>query len=196
MRAIAAAIGLGLGLGAAPANAQAPYFTGIGDLPTASFSSEAYGVSDAGVVVGSGTELQGGQFQARAVTWTLAGGLAPLDVAYSHATAISGNGATLLLVAASGGDPVWWTAATGPVALGDVVARALSADGSTVVGRHDTGNPLIAEAFRWTLAGGIEGLGTLPHTNPQSDAWAVAIDGSAVAGNSNNATGAPGFLWT
>src|SRR5438105_633720 len=39
-------------------------------------------------------------------------------------------------------------------------ARAISADGTVVVGEGDSGSG--AEAFRWTRAGGMQGLGNFP----------------------------------
>jgi probable HAF family extracellular repeat protein len=69
---------------------------------------------------------------------------------------------------------------------------AISADGSTIVGYGQTSaaNP---EAFRWTAANGIVGLGVLP--SGISIAGAVSADGSVVIGTDNGAPSAS-FRWT
>jgi probable HAF family extracellular repeat protein len=94
------------------------------------------------------------------------------------------------------------------VALGDLPAgtfgsqaTAVSADGSTVVG---TGRSAFGdEAFRWTLAGGMVGLGTLPggSVGSGSRATAVSSDGSVVVGDSyaiygDALEGGEAFRWT
>lgn len=75
-------------------------------------------------------------------------------------------------------------------------ARAISADGSTVVGggRSDAG----AEAFVWTAVGGMVGLGDLPGGAFDSTAYGVSADGSTVVGRSSSAGFKPNeaFRWT
>jgi uncharacterized membrane protein len=61
---------------------------------------------------------------------------------------------------------------------------AVSGDGSTVVG----GFGLLGEAFRWTRATGMVGLGVLPPHGAGSWANAVSFDGSVIVG------GAPGWV--
>ncbi|WP_046660893.1 HAF repeat-containing PEP-CTERM protein [Microcystis aeruginosa] len=80
-------------------------------------------------------------------------------------------------------------------------ASGVSADGSVVVGFSDraaTGNPYIGwEAFRWTQATGMVGLGDLPGGDFGSLASEVSGDGSVVVGYSvstNNFLNA--FRWT
>lgn len=76
----------------------------------------------------------------------------------------------------------------------DSEARAVSADGSVVVGAADdtNGNP---RAFRWTLATGIQDLGTLG--GDWSEATDVSADGSVVVGWSYDANGIyRAFKWT
>lgn len=86
-----------------------------------------------------------------------------------------------------------------------VVTRAVSADGSTIVGDMRTddtfqyqlvlGGPIFyttprPKAFRWTQAAGIQDLGTLAGDN-WSEARGVSQDGSVVVGQSAAATFAP-----
>ena len=68
----------------------------------------------------------------------------------------------------------------------------VSDNGSVVVGRD-------GEAFRWTAAGGMEGLGFLPGGSVSSTANAVSGDGMVVVGSSRSAdSGWDGeaFRWT
>ncbi len=92
-----------------------------------------------------------------------------------------------------------WTEAGGMQALGLVdpshkstAAHAISADGSTVVG-GDTiwavNNSRETEAFRWTEAEGMIGLGDLPGGDRQGTAFDVSGDGSFVVGR-----GSVGFV--
>ncbi len=52
------------------------------------------------------------------------------------------------------------------------------------------------EAFRWTATVGLQGIGFLSMSNPDSEAAAVSADGSVIAGTSKNADGDRGFRWT
>lgn len=62
-------------------------------------------------------------------------------------------------------------------------AYDVSADGSTVVGYSQSSpSPGSREAFRWTEAGGMIGLGDFAHPTPQSDAQGVSADGSVIVG--------------
>ena len=73
-------------------------------------------------------------------------------------------------------------------------ARAISADGSVVVGQSALiGGQL--KAYRWTQASGMIDLGTLGGTS--SEARAVSADGSVIVGASRTAAGfLRGFRWT
>ena len=66
------------------------------------------------------------------------------------------------------------------------VARGLSADGSTVVGVSLGSDGL--EAFHWTRASGMQGLGYLsPQTaSPESQAYGASGDGSVIAGQADS----------
>lgn len=69
----------------------------------------------------------------------------------------------------------------------DMVPKAVSADGLTVVGdAYPNGSP---RAFRWSAAGGIEDLGAFP--GAVSSARAVSADGRIVVGTS----GGKAFRW-
>ena len=70
-----------------------------------------------------------------------------------------------------------------------------SADGGTVVGQSSVGNTPW-EAFRWTEAGGIEGLGNLNSGSfGGSEAFGVSGDGSVVVGMGPNANAYVAFIW-
>ncbi|MEN6426053.1 MAG: PEP-CTERM sorting domain-containing protein, partial [Phycisphaerales bacterium] len=68
------------------------------------------------------------------------------------------------------------------------------ADGSVVVGRGFSA--LGSEAFRWTAAGGMVGLGDLAGGSFESYAHAVSADGSVVVGRGFSASGSEAFRWT
>ena len=78
------------------------------------------------------------------------------------------------------------------------VADDISADGSVVVGISRGAAGL--EAFRWTEADGMIGLGDLPGGSYFSDAAAVSADGLTVVGRSNSWNANDGyheaFRWT
>jgi probable HAF family extracellular repeat protein len=129
--------------------------------------------ADGSVMVGNGVVL--GAFR-----WTASGGsvsLGNLPGGFSSAAfGVSLDGSTVVgsaLNASSNPEPFRWTAATGMVGLGAAgEARAVSADGSVVVGSADvTGG----SAFMWTEAGGMVGLGF-------DEALAVSADGSVIVG--------------
>lgn len=73
-------------------------------------------------------------------------------------------------------------------------ANAVSADGSTVVGRavRSDGND---EAFRWR-DGPIQGLGDVPGGTFDSEAVGVSADGGVVVGRGAGAGGTTAFRWT
>lgn len=76
----------------------------------------------------------------------------------------------------------------------DSEARAVSSDGSVVVGTADdsNGNP---RAFRWTIESGLQDLGTLG--GDWSEATDVSADGSVIVGWSYDANGIyQAFKWT
>ena len=52
------------------------------------------------------------------------------------------------------------------------------------------------EAFRWTMGGGMVGLGDLPGGSFHSAANSVSADGSVVVGFSSSGNGNEAFIWT
>jgi uncharacterized membrane protein len=94
-----------------------------------------------------------------------------------------------------------WTEASGFAALGALepppldssAARAISGDGTTIVGVSDRAGG--EEAFRWTALTGVSGLGVLSPTVPSSAATAVSADGSIVVGTSVLPPSDTSFIW-
>jgi probable HAF family extracellular repeat protein len=81
--------------------------------------------------------------------------------------------------------------------LGPVEPRAVSADGSVVVGAHfPTQVDDESEAFRWTAVGGLVGLGDFPGQDFASEATGVSADGTVVAGYGTTESGYRAFRWT
>lgn len=87
-----------------------------------------------------------------------------------------------------------------PNNAGPVIAYGMSANGGVVVGQANSTSGF--QAFRWTAATGMVGLGAFPNPGgfPLSGARACSADGSVIVGasdmpNSLNEDGAP-FRWT
>jgi probable HAF family extracellular repeat protein len=72
-------------------------------------------------------------------------------------------------------------------------AWGVSADGAVVVGWSYNAAGY-NRAFRWTVDGGMQDLGTLGGSS--SEAWGVSADGAVVVGWSYNATQYHAFRWT
>ncbi|MDZ4740655.1 MAG: autotransporter domain-containing protein [Alphaproteobacteria bacterium] len=81
----------------------------------------------------------------------------------------------------------------------------MSADGSVIAGQSTNSNGVDdwAEAFRWTLGGGMQGLGVLSgrtHGGRNSTAYLMSADGSVIVGLSSNSNGVDdweeAFHWT
>ncbi len=138
---------------------------------------------------------------------------------YNYANGLSADGSTLVgrgNSSAVGYEQGYvWTANGGMQGIGDLAggpagagsaARAVSADGSVVVGYGTAaGRPIptggstaqTQEAFRGTEAGGMVSLGILPGSYLGTDALAVSSDGSVVVGVGYNASSFPeAFRWT
>jgi MYXO-CTERM domain-containing protein len=191
--------------GAASTAFAAASLTPLGDLPGGAFDSLAKDVSaDGSVVVGVSNS--------EAFRWTASSGMVDLGVlggSYnSHAFGVSDDGSTVVGFATSpiGFEAFRWTAASGMVGLGNFPgisgsgssARAANSDGSVVVG---TGAIIIehavrSQAFRWTAAFGLVGLGELPGGNFESSAADVSSDGSTIVGRSDSGSGTEAFRWT
>lgn len=150
----------------------------LGDLPTGNFWSEGFGVSsDGSKVVGRGQVEGHGQPSSygEAYRWKdlNLNGQVDLDEKLDNHSDFS-------LGQLPGG--------YGSQALG------ISADGSVVVGQGTSASG--DEAFRWTQAGGMVGLGDLTGGSFRSSARAVSADGSVVVGQATSASGNEAFRWT
>jgi len=144
-------------------------FKGLGDLPGGGFHSQAYAVTADGSIV---VGLSRSSLGTEAFRWTSPGGMV-------------GLGGLL------GGR-------SGRLYAG---ARAISANGSAVVGYDGSKSKrtFCWEAFRWTTAGGMQGLGDLRGGKIYSRAYDVSSDGQVVVGASssgNSATEFEAFCWT
>ena len=182
---------------------------GLGDLSGGDFSSRAYAMSyDGQVVVGEGQSTNGTE----AFRWTASGGMVGLGDFrggdfYSRAFGCSSDGSVVVGQGhvKNGGMAFSWTAAKGMVQLGVLPKRKFSAawacsgDGSVVVGQSWTqGNQNSSnyeQAFRWTAATGMVGLGELPGGIFYSEADGVSPDGSFIVGGSGSANGVEAFIW-
>lgn len=69
-----------------------------------------------------------------------------------------------------------------------------SSDGSTAVGTSGGANGY--EAYRWTKAGGIQGLGDLAGGSFGSSAFAASKTGSVIVGQGSSSNGFEAFRWT
>jgi probable HAF family extracellular repeat protein len=100
-----------------------------------------------------------------------------------------------------------WTNETRVVEIGKLAndtysgATDVSGNGAVVIGQ--SGTNMHDQAFRWTAADGMEGLGYLPNLGPVpgefsgSRAWGVSFDGSVVVGQTGRFEGwrTRGFVW-
>ncbi|MBN1910628.1 MAG: PEP-CTERM sorting domain-containing protein [Pirellulales bacterium] len=69
----------------------------------------------------------------------------------------------------------------------------ISGNGQVAVGRSRSD---FSEAFRWTAATGMVGLGDLPGSTQNSTAYAASYDGSTIVGVSFSDLGSEPFRWT
>jgi probable HAF family extracellular repeat protein len=177
---------------------------GLGDLPGGGFDSIAVGVSADGTVVVGRSGVSGGSATFR---WTRGGGMERVTVSADHATmiratAISADGSTIVGIDRQSdtracrldgtGRLNWLTGAA--TTFDPSIAYAASADGSVVVGRKYTSGRF--EAFRWTSADGLAGLGDLSGGDFFSVAFATSADGTVVVGAGNSSRGPEAFRWT
>jgi probable HAF family extracellular repeat protein len=159
----------------------------LGYLPGGFPHSTAFGVSsDGAVVVGitAGNSYLD-QLPARfteATGWMTLGAI-PGSMFRGNALGISDDGTIIVgwvrMADGNTRQAFRWTAKTGMVGLGlgaagSSVGHAISADGTTIVGK------LGVHAMRWTEAGGMVDLGTLGGS--YSEAHAVSADGSVIVG--------------
>ncbi|MDJ0728996.1 MAG: PEP-CTERM sorting domain-containing protein [Crocosphaera sp.] len=161
-------LSISLSMLATPKAAEAAFFIGLGDLEGADVGSAAFGVSADGTI-------------------------------------IAGQGFS---TAQPRGEAFRWTAETDLVPLGDLpgdtpfsVGFGISGNGQVVVGFTDgpatdsiPGVP--EEAFFWTEATGIVGLGDLPGGSFNSLAADASFDGSVIVGRGASDLGFEALFWT
>ena len=79
-------------------------------------------------------------------------------------------------------------------------ATGVSADGLVVVGRSLSRGPIGPssgdEAFRWTMSGGMVGLGDLPGGSTASAARGISADGLVIVGEGISGSGTEAFRWS
>lgn len=170
---------------------------GLGSLAGANGTSAAYGGAiDGSVVVGTSTVNDAlNPVPTHAFRWTLALGMQDLGAmapgGSTDARAASADGSIVVGgadVTLGGQQAFRWTlsnAATGAGSFASLgaatkIALAVSGDGNVVVGKGSND-----QAFRWTAAGGVQDLGTLPGL-AQAQATGVSDDGQVVVGISDS----------
>ena len=162
--------------------------------------SFAYGINDAGAVVGR-SRTPTNTFLDNAFLWTAVDGMIDLgrlgagtwSLAYDVNRAGHVVGASNTSDAtASGWHGFLWTAAGGMEDLGSGSANAINNAGQ-VVGSNGDGFGCNGHAFLWTASGGMVDLGTLGGSSCAYD----INDAGQVVGESYTASGAQrAFLWT
>lgn len=180
--------------------------------PLTPLDHAAYAVAADGkaVISGNGHYAAG---RVEAYWWTEEGGRTglgylPGGIPNSSARGMSPDGTVVVgsTGSAAGNQAFKWTAAGGMVGLGylptqfgeyfESVAIATSSDGSVVVGSTTSANSGAPQAFRWTAAGGMVGLGYMPGGGTGSVATGVSADGSVVLGHNGFSAGAQAYRWT
>jgi probable HAF family extracellular repeat protein len=171
---------------------------GMVGLGPTSVSTAATGVSaDGSTVVGEGPAgwrwTEGGGFQEL--------GLAAAYAASSDGSVIAGDGLTTVGGQLAFQASRWSSSGAVPISTLPSTARGISGDGSVLVGgssQRTTSPPFttLPEAFRWTSAGGMVGLGDLPGGASRSQANAVSADGSVIVGRGTSDSGIEAFRWT
>lgn len=182
---------------------------GLGDLPGGAFESAAFAVSCDGSVAVGGSDAGGGGGAWR----DSGGGLVDLTVLpggiSSIAADVSCDGNVVVGTSYDGSrdEAFRWTSGGSMVGLGvpglhdpatsDSQGLGVSCDGSVVVGTGTFGVGSGLQAFRWTAATGMEGLGDLSGGSRMAQANAVSDDGHVVVGFGTPDGGASvAVVWT
>jgi probable HAF family extracellular repeat protein len=176
----------------------------LGDLPGGDVFSHCTGVSASGQIVVGDSASHEGPLGQEAFLWTPAAGMVGLGYpsggsSFGYATSADGS---VVAGTLTDSDLVFqayrWTQAGGMIPLGflptggvESQGVGLSADGSAAVGWNnalDADFNLSQQAFRWTAATGMVGLGFLPDSGDTfSQAFAVSGDGAIVVGTATDA---------
>ncbi|MEM6914484.1 MAG: hypothetical protein AAF511_10970, partial [Pseudomonadota bacterium] len=196
-------LSLGLLLTATPASA-APikyHIQGLGDIAGGETASRAFGVNDAGQVVGYSFSASGQE----AFVWDAENGMQGLgDLAggsfMSDARAINNAGTVVGRSQSAGGlQGFTWDSVNGLSGLSELSGGGFNSmafainDSGVIAGRSD-GPGNITQAVRWDMSGQIEGLGFLKDQT-FSEAWGINEDGEIVGqGTVNN--GFASFIWS
>jgi len=174
----------------------------------------AFGLSSDGTVV-AGHMQSNSVVNPHAYRWAGTGlpqdlGVLPTQTS-SYAYGVSGDGNTVvgtsdrLAAGVYPGQAFRWTEQTGMQGLGYTrpfgfksEARAISRDGSTVVGFSESNGPFSPiDAFVWTQAEGMRALPQLPGA-PYEESFANAVnrDGTVIVGSSPTGSGYRAVRWT
>ncbi len=203
-----------VGMGALSSNAQTAGFWLVG-WPPGGTASGVRALSQDGHVAG-GASFIPGQVKSAAFRWTASTGrddwgLLPGMPYYTPVQASDGSGqivAGYMTVEGLPGERPYRRVGDGPLEnLGTLpgqtrcYAWGMSGDGSVVVGHAENGTwtDAYGEAFRWTLAAGMMGLGYLYPNGTLSKAYGVSRDGKTIVGTSQSfGPGGPqgAFVWT
>ena len=172
---------------------------GLGPVPVDDQFSVANAISaDGSVVVG---DRRVSPTLSAAFRWTAAGGMVDLENPPIRSIAIGVSDDGSIVVGYRLSNAFRWTG-TGGGELGvlpghnESFAFDVSADGTVVVGSSEDDELDLAEAYRWTAAAGMVGIGDLAGGANKSVARSVSADGSVVVGHSTSANGAEAFRWT
>lgn len=193
---------------AAPAALAQATFTRLGTLADAAPYSTALRLSRDGRAV-SGLSTEGGVLYH--VRWSAMDGLVKV-VASGAALSYNGVSPTGRYVAAAtavpgGVEACRWTVAGGPQLLGDLpggphqsIGTVASEDGSVIGGVANATYEwptLTGQAFRWTQATGMAGLGYGAPWHDLSEALAMTPDGGVIVGDTGkNLVSFHAFRWT
>ncbi len=177
--------------------ANPPTFRGVGDLVGGSSESIGAAIVSSGSVV-IGTSAGNGGYQP--FRWEATRGIQEVTTSNGFAYGASADGGVIVGRLTTSEQAYRWTLSGGVQPLAYLaggntsVARAVSADGLTTIGM--SGSTAGLQAFRYTSATGLQGLGALPGGTFFSRADGVSANGSVIVGASNGTYGSVAFRWT
>ncbi len=189
---------------------EASEMVGLGELPGGSYLSQAQGVSfDGSVIVGASTSDVAQMPFRWADPGPMVGLGLPAGAISGGANGVSGDGIVVVGTwnrSAQGFEAFQWTEAGGALGLGDLYvpndgwsvwsgANDVSANGSVVVGFAINEEYSGTEAFRRS-GSTMSGLGDLPGSSIESQAFGVSDDGTVVVGYGRvEPTAFEAFVW-